>query len=120
MVLFWNMRHDDYSRLQEVYNQLMADFDVEGLGEFRQTAGNRDEDELLEFFDGQFTERTLPNQQVLDLDGFRARVLSASYTPLPDEPRYDELMERIDHLFAEFAVNGTVTLLYRTDVYWGN
>jgi hypothetical protein len=96
----------------------MAEFDVEGLGEFRQTAGNRDEEELLEFFDGEFIERTLPNQQMLDFEGFRARVLSASYMPLPDEPRYDELMERVRAIFRDHANDGKVTLLYRTDVYF--
>jgi SAM-dependent methyltransferase len=117
-VLFWNMRPHAHDALQADYNALMAEFDVEGLGEFRQTAGSRDEEELRAFFGGHFEERSLPNHQVLDYDGFVARVLSASYMPLPGEPRYDTLMAQAAQLFARHQVNGTITLNYRTDVYW--
>jgi ubiquinone/menaquinone biosynthesis C-methylase UbiE len=117
-VLFWNMRPHAENALQDAYNALMAAFDVEGLGEFRQTAGSRDEEELLAFFGGHFEERSLPNQQVLDYEGFVARVLSASYMPLPGEPRHDALMSQVNALFAQHNVNGSITLSYRTDVYW--
>jgi SAM-dependent methyltransferase len=120
VMLFWNMRHEEDSPLQRAYNQLMQDFDVEGLGEFRQTAGNRDEDDLNVLFGaGKWQQASFPNQQVLDFDGFKARVLSASYMPLEGEDRYDELMTAVQKLFADHHNNHKVTLLYRTDVYWG-
>jgi len=78
-------------------------------------------EELVRFF-GHTDWRlvTLPNEQQFDFEGLRGRFLSSSYAPLPATPRYNTLMEELGHLFEEYQQNGRVTLLYGTEVYFGN
>jgi len=76
--------------------------------------------ELTRFFGG--AERRLeklPNQQQFDLEGLRGRFLSSSYAPTPGTPGYGPLIEELGCLFSEHQVDGRVTLLYETEVYFG-
>ncbi len=76
--------------------------------------------ELDRFFGGSaWRLEKLPNQQQLDLDGLRGRFTSSSYAPLPTAPGYQELMAELASLYAEYQVDGRVTLLYETEVYFG-
>jgi len=59
------------------------------------------------------------NQQRLDFDGLRGRLLSSSYMPKSGE-RYDAMMEELPHFFAAHAVDGQVALEYDTKIYYGH
>ena len=61
----------------------------------------------------------LPNQQEFDLEGLRGRFLSSSYAPLPGAPGYEPSMLELGGLFAAHEMDGRVTLLYKTEVYFG-
>jgi SAM-dependent methyltransferase len=54
-------------------------------------------------------------EQLLDRDGLLGRARSASYVP-KDGPKLDELVERLDSLYARFAAGGFVTMVYETEV----
>ena len=59
------------------------------------------------------------NQQQLDFDGLRGRLLSSSYIPKTGEP-YEAMMRELPHLFSSHAENGHVTLEYDTKIYYGH
>ncbi len=59
------------------------------------------------------------NQQELDFDGLRGRLLSSSYIPKAGEP-YAAMMRELPHLFSSHAQNGRVTLEYDTKIYYGH
>lgn len=78
------------------------------------------EDELVRFFGGSpWRLEKLANQQQFDLAGLRGRFLSSSYAPLPATANYEPLMDDLGRLFAEHQIDGRVTLLYETEIYFG-
>ncbi len=58
------------------------------------------------------------NQQRLDLDGLRGRLLSSSYIPKTGE-RHDAMMKELPQLFSSHAIEGQVVLEYDTKIYYG-
>jgi len=58
------------------------------------------------------------NQQRLDFDGLRGRLLSSSYIPKSGE-KYEAMSHELPHLFSSHAVDGRVVLEYDTKIYYG-
>jgi SAM-dependent methyltransferase len=59
------------------------------------------------------------NQQRLDFDGLRGRLLSSSYIPKSGE-RYEAMMQELPQFFASYAVYDQVVLEYDTKIYYGH
>ena len=59
------------------------------------------------------------NQQRLDFDGLRGRLLSSSYIPKAGG-RHAAMMEDLPRFFAAHAVEDRVTLEYDTKIYYGH
>jgi len=59
------------------------------------------------------------NQQQLDFDGLRGRLLSSSYIPKSGE-RYEAMMKALPELFAAYASDDHVRLEYDTKIYYGH
>lgn len=59
------------------------------------------------------------NQQRLDFDGLRGRLLSSSYIPKSGE-RHEAMMRALPKLFQDHAVAGHVVLEYDTKIYYGH
>ena len=58
------------------------------------------------------------NQQRLDFDGLRGRLLSSSYIPKSGE-KYEAMLRELPQLFSSHAVDGRVVLEYDTKIYYG-
>lgn len=116
VVLMWNIRDVGASPLQAGYEQAIADFAVD----YRPDFDHNSEATVQQFFAAApYKKESVPNDQILDWDGFLGRALSASYMPLPGAPRYDEMQGRLRQVFEENAVDGRVRFAYRTILYWG-
>ena len=59
------------------------------------------------------------NQQRLDFDGLRGRMLSSSYIP-KSGGRHEAMMQALPQLFAAHAVDDRVVLEYYTKIYYGH
>jgi SAM-dependent methyltransferase len=59
------------------------------------------------------------NQQQLDFDGLRGRLLSSSYIPKSGE-RYEAMSRELPQLFSSHAADGHVVLQYDTKIYLGH
>jgi SAM-dependent methyltransferase len=59
------------------------------------------------------------NQQLLDFDGLRGRLLSSSYIPKSGE-RHEAMMRALPQLFSEYARDERVVLEYDTKIYCGH
>ena len=59
------------------------------------------------------------NQQVFDYEGLKGRLLSTSYIPLSDNPRYKDMILELQQLFKNHQKNGIIKFLYKTEVYHG-
>lgn len=62
---------------------------------------------------------TQRNEQRLDFDGLRGRLLSSSYIPKSGE-RHDAMMKALPRLFSDYATDDRVVLKYDTKIYYGH
>ncbi|MEO8649289.1 MAG: class I SAM-dependent methyltransferase [Acidobacteriota bacterium] len=113
--LIWNERQLDTNEFLRDYERLLIKFanDYEKVRH-----ENIDENVLAGFFGRGFQRQTFENQQVLDLDGLKGRLLSASYMPAEGEPRYAEMIDELRSLFAKHAESGKIKLLYNTNIFF--
>jgi hypothetical protein len=71
------------------------------------------------FGSGSFEKTTFDNEQVLDLDGFKGRLLSISYVPAQGEPGSEEMLRNVEEIFRKHQASGRVRIEYDTKVYYG-
>lgn len=62
---------------------------------------------------------TQENEQRLDFDGLRGRLLSSSYIPKSGE-KHEQMIRALPKLFDDHAVEGRVVLEYDTKIYYGH
>lgn len=113
-LLVWNDRRTDTPFLQD-YESLLLEFGTDykqvdhrniGPGEFTAFFGTSSY--LFHAFD---------HQQPADFETLTGRLLSCSYIPLPDHPKFAPMMEALGKLFALHSTGGKVMFLYRTLLY---
>jgi len=61
----------------------------------------------------------LQNQQVVDFDGLRGRLLSSSYVPGIGNPKREPMLADLKNLFATHQRNGRVSIDYEVRMYFG-
>ena len=57
--------------------------------------------------------------QTFDFEGFKGRILSASYAPQPGHPDYEPMLRELRKVFDANEKEGTVVFDYDTEVYYG-
>jgi SAM-dependent methyltransferase len=117
VVLVWNVRREEASALMGGYEDLLRAHgtDYHAVNHQGITAG-----EVSEFFGRGGAERiALHHHQVLDREGLRGRLLSASYVPGADDPRSAPMLEALDALFEAHASDGVVRFEYEVRLYFG-
>jgi hypothetical protein len=67
----------------------------------------------------EFRQKAFYNEQALDFEGLKGRVLSASYMPAPGDERYEAAMASLSALFTKHAKEGKIIISYDTNVYLG-
>lgn len=70
------------------------------------------------FFVTQYGSETFANAQIFDFDGLRGRMLSSSYMPAESDVVYPEMIGELQALFAKYAENGRIKVLYDTNVFF--
>ena len=116
VALFWNSRRTGSDPFLIAYERLLVDFGTD-YGSVRHDRLNPDE--WRAFFTAGHEYHTLPNEQRLDRAGLRARLLSSSYVPAKDQPRAQEMLERLDEIFDAHEEDGRVRILYDTEIHLG-
>lgn len=115
VVLIWNTRKTSTPFLQ-AYDSLVAW--IAGHRKNRVKHEDFTDSAVTEFL-GRCEAVKLENSQRLDFDGLAGRLMSASYSPLPGQELYQDLIGRARELFDRYEKNGTVEFLYWTEVYAG-
>jgi SAM-dependent methyltransferase len=82
----------------------------------------RIEDEnLVAFFpEWRFRKFAMPNEQMLDLEGFLGRAISASYMPKPGEESFPRMKDDLRVIFDRYEKGGRITFYYDTNIFLGN
>ncbi|MEL7086666.1 MAG: methyltransferase domain-containing protein [Cyanobacteria bacterium J06597_1] len=117
IVLMWNSRRTDTTPFLRAYESLLQQFGTDYNQVQHKTI---ERDELRSFFaDGTFQQHTLYNEQRLDYDGIKGRLLSTSYTPNETHPDRQPMLQELDRIFQQHSESGSVCLEYDTQLYIG-
>ena len=118
LVLLWNSRRPHSTPFLRAYESLLERFGTD-YRSVRHT--NIDPEALRPMFEnGDFTKRTLYNEQRFDLAGVRGRLLSSSYTPAPGDARYEPMLRELERIFEASAEGGEIRFEYDTELYFGH
>jgi SAM-dependent methyltransferase len=115
LVLVWNDRRLDSTEFQRQYEQLLRTYgtDYEEVRQRGMTLA------LEGIFGRSFRTRAFEYKQTFDYAGIEGRLLSSSYVPQKDHPRYDSMMRELRRIFDQHQVDGRVSFDYDTRVYFG-
>ncbi|HEU0012218.1 MAG TPA: methyltransferase domain-containing protein [Longimicrobium sp.] len=116
VVLLWNSRRVDSTPFLRAYEEMLVEH---GTDYMRVNHQNIAPEAIAAFYGGPHALRKVPNEQVFDLEGLRARVLSSSYTPDEGHPGHAAMMRTLDRIFREHAEDGVVRFEYDTEVWFG-
>lgn len=115
-VLIWNERRLDSSDFLRALEELLLKFGTL----YEQVRYENVYSDIAAFFGaGGFKLATFENLPQVDLEGFKGRIFSASYTPEPGHPSFEPMLEQLLAIFSAHQKNGKVTIEYDTRVYYG-
>jgi SAM-dependent methyltransferase len=115
--LIWNERDVRHAAFMRTYEDLLQQHGTD-YSKVRHVYS--EQARLDEFFaPGEVRTREFENKQVVDWDGMRGRLLSASYAPKAGQAGYEPMIEDFKKLFDAHQTGDRVTIKYRTRIYWG-
>ena len=116
VALIWNERQLDSTAFLRDYERLLSEYgtDYEATRHDNITA-----EKLRDFFQIDFKRAAFQHQQTVDFDGLKGRMLSSSYIPAPENPRFPAMLKNLETLFAEHAENGKIDIIYDTKIFYG-
>jgi len=116
-VLLWNERRTDTSPFLREYEKLLLTYGTD----YKEVRHERTTDEIADFFaPSLFHSRTLEMRQDLDYPALEGRLLSSSYTPMPDHESYGPMLRELHRIFDAHQAADHVALEYNTLVYYGH
>ncbi len=115
VALIWNERQLDSNKFLREYENFLVEF---GTDYQKVRHDNINRQNLKDFFETEIHSETFDNRQTLDFEGLLGRVLSSSYMPSEDHPRFAELQESLKSLFARHAEKGKINILYSTNIFY--
>ncbi len=118
VVILWNDRRMEEAQLTREYEGLLERF---GIDYKRVKDAYPESKDISSFFAGGiFSTRDLPNNQILDWEGFRGRLRSSSFAPTEGHPNYAPMMAELESIFGAHQRDGLVRMEYFTRVYFGH
>jgi SAM-dependent methyltransferase len=113
VLLMWNDRQLGGTEFLEAYESLLLTFGTDYLKIRHNNIGDA---EITSFFNaGGLQSAGFPNEQHLDFEALRNRLLSSSYVPRNDQ----RMLEHLREIFERHNQNGRVTIVYQTRLYYG-
>ena len=115
-VLIWNNRRTGANAFLRDYESLLRRF---GTDYARVAATYAEPESLRRFFGGGYGARSFDNFQLFDFEGFKGRLLSASYVPLAGHADFEPMLAELRRVFDAHERGGRVRVEYDTEVYYG-
>ena len=115
-VIVWNAFPIDRSPLVAAYDRLLLRYGTD----YREVACEIEDSGVEDFFPrGAHKHARFDFQQTFDWEGFKGRLLSASYAPDADSPNYEPMLRDLRGIFDSHQKEGKVLFEYDTVVYYG-
>jgi SAM-dependent methyltransferase len=116
LVLLWNERLTDSTKFLRDYEQLLLTYGTD----YEDVRHERTTEAVNEFFDpAPFQQHVFAMRQEFDYAGIEGRLLSSSYAPGPEHPKYEPMLRELRRIFDAHAVAGRSAFDYKTRVYLG-
>ena len=113
--LLWNERPPEADAFLADYEALLLRHAADYA---RITASRADEASMRAFFGGSMERASFPNQQTLDFEGLKGRLMSSSYAPEPGHPAHEPMMAGPRAVFGRHERRGAIVFPYQTRVYF--
>ena len=113
--LLWNERPPEATPFLAEYEALLKRHAPEYT---RITASRADVGAMRGFLGAAMEVRAFANQQVLDFEGLRGRLMSSSYAPEPGSADYQPMIGMLREVFDRHERDGRITMPYSTLVYF--
>ena len=115
VVLIWNNRVSTGDEFHEHLEDMLQT----NLPEYNKVNHRNVGLEIIRLFfsNDKVIHRELPNSQMLDWEGFRGRLLSASYVPKEGMPGHKEIMTLAANLFRQHQHNDRIVIKYVTELF---
>ena len=117
VVLIWNERRLDSTVFLRAYEDLLLRYGTD----YEKVRHEKVTGEIAEFFSPEsFELQTLENAQHFDFESLKGRLLSSSYAPDQDHPKFAPMLEELKGIFDANQQDGIVSFKYETKVYYGH
>lgn len=118
VVMVWHHRDTQATPFLRAYEDFVGRYSIDYEHVSHKYVANYEQ--LQHFFaPNQMTLIQQQNEQRLDFDGLRGRLLSSSYIPTSGE-KHDAMLAALPQLFSSYACEGCVVLQYDTNIYYGH
>lgn len=113
-VLIWNERKLDATPFLIEYEAIL----LRHATDYEKVRHENIDSARIEAFLGpNYCEATFPNEQNLDFEGLKGRLLSSSYVPGESSPAAGPMIAELATLFAKHEQGGRISILYNTKIY---
>ncbi len=117
IVLMWNVKKMGTNEFMNAYEKLLIKY----CPEFPEVRHEKmsDDEIISRFFEGKSKLKIFANYQLLDLEGFKGRLLSSSYAPTEAHLNYEPMLAELVVIFERYNENGMIRFEYDTKIYTG-
>lgn len=117
VALVWNERRTDGTPFLRAYERLLLKHGTD----YEKISARHVKPEVIGSFlaPGGYRQKAFENRQHFDFEGLEGRVLSSSYVPPRDDPRYPAMAAELRQVFDAHQSGGQVCFEYDTQVYSG-
>ena len=118
VVLIWNRRKKETDEFLKEYEKFLLKYGTDYKAieksklDFDNFFGRTKSDKMYEKI-------IFENYQIFDYNGLEGRLLSTSYIPLDDHPKYNNMLLDLKKLFKKYQKNGIIRFAYDTEVVYG-
>lgn len=116
VAIVWNTFPVHRSALVAAYDGVLVRYGTD----YREVAREIEDSGVEKFFaPGECDRACFDFHQTFDWEGFKGRLLSASYAPTPENPNYEPMLVDLRQVFDSHQADGQVHFEYDTVVYYG-
>lgn len=116
VVIVWNTFPTGRSALVKAYDDILVKYGTD----YREVAKEIEDAGIERLFSpGAYKRARFDFQQTFDWEGFKGRLLSASYAPNADSAHYEPMLGDLRQVFDSHQEDGRVVFDYDTLVYYG-
>ncbi|MFX1390694.1 MAG: class I SAM-dependent methyltransferase [Promethearchaeota archaeon] len=118
VILIWNRRKNLTNRFLIEYEKFLLEYGTD------YQAIEKSKLDFDKFFSRNnnkepYNKINFDNYQIFDYEGLKGRLLSTSYIPLNDDPKYTNMLLDLRKLYDKFQKNGYIKFEYDTEVIYG-